>query len=644
MARTPTVQRGRIDLSDYNFKESGSVELYGEWEFYWNKLLTYNDFETSTHVPDYLKVPSSWKGQSINSQTNPLPGIGCATYKAHVILPKGSTDFSFKFLTFGTASTLFINGKAIVSSGKPGESEETTIPDFKSKIVHLEIDTTEFDIIIQTSNFNYRTGGAWKPLEIGPENIVRKHYEHNIFLDYFLLGVFFIIGLYHFGIFFIQRRNRSNLYYALGTIVVGLRSTATGEYIIGDFNIFSWDNIIRLELLTFFIAVGILGLFIQSIFPKDFHKKVLIVIASVSGLASAITLFTKPIFYSELVVYFQVFTAVCIAYFLYVTIRIIRKKRPGYVFFSIGILALCIFIAYDMLVTLEVIPPPQIAVVGFFFFMLLQSYVLAANFNSTYLLNEKLRSKLSDSNANLELKVEQRTSELKAANSVKDKFFSIISHDLGGPVNSTKNALGFIIDDLDSMDKGEIKSDLQVVHKSLKSAQSLLNDLLDWSRSQNNQIDLSPSFYSPSDMVETPLELLAESANKKNISIIKQFSRGHRAWVDLKTIQTVVRNIVANAIKFTPDNGTIEILSTIDATRFTLIIKDSGVGIPEDKIESLFEITRNKSTIGTSGEKGTGLGLILCKEFVDRNKGDIHVESEINKGTSFYIVLPIEPE
>lgn len=640
------MKQGRLDLSLWNFEKDGKVELNGEWEFYWKQMLSYEDFHPETlkavPTPNYLKVPGTWNGKKTIGEENPITGIGFATYRVQIKLPVGTKHFTFKSLTTGTSSAIYVNKNKVAKSGTPGKTDAQTIPDFKPQVFDVYIDTHIIDIIVQTANFDYAKGGMWKPLTIGSETVIRKAHERDVFIDYFLLGGFFIIGLYHFGIFLIRRSDRASLYYAIGAILAGLRVSATGEYIVGYIDLLNWANIIRLELITFFLAIGVLGLFLNAIFPKEVNKKILIVIVLFSSLVSLLTLILPPIYFSQLVNPFQVFTVIALLYFMYTLFSAVKRGRSGSWLFSFGILILSSFIIHDILVSVNIVDGLQLAGLGFFVFMLVQSYILAVNFNAAFQVNSNLRNELTLANDTLEHKVLERTAELSESNQVKDKFFSIISHDLRGPVNSSKNALDFVIEDLDSIDKDEIKTDLQIISKSLRSAHGLLDDLLVWSQSQQGQIELKPAIVSIAELFEKPLSILEDIATKKEIEIHTDFKKEHKVYADLRTIETVLRNIISNAIKFTPSGGNIYISSTSNAKSSIISIKDTGVGIDQKKITTLFQIAKNKSTKGTSGEVGTGLGLILAKEFVDKNNGTLNVESEEGKGTTFFINLPIE--
>jgi signal transduction histidine kinase len=238
-------------------------------------------------------------------------------------------------------------------------------------------------------------------------------------------------------------------------------------------------------------------------------------------------------------------------------------------------------------------------------------------------------------------KVQQQNLELQDLNATKDKFFSIISHDLKGPLNSLTSFSALLINHTDSLTKEEITLLAKDLDKSLKNLFALLENLLEWSRSQTGNIEFKPEAFDLQELLELNKELLGAQAQNKQISIVNN-SIGHLVVNAHKhSVNTVVRNLVSNAIKFTPAGGTISMKITADRNTATVSIQDTGVGMNKEIQEKLFRIDTKHSTRGTADEKGTGLGLILCKEFIEKNGGKIWVESEPGKGTSFYFTLGI---
>ena len=248
-----------------------------------------------------------------------------------------------------------------------------------------------------------------------------------------------------------------------------------------------------------------------------------------------------------------------------------------------------------------------------------------------------LLSNLQSQAAILEEKVAQRTSELQSVISVKDKFFSIISHDLRGPLGS----LSIIFNDVIESHKNIDEEMFEATKKSTKNLYNMLNELLDWSRSQSGHLQAKPTHFNFRDLVTGESELVKQQASFKKIELNLELSQSLFAFADETMIKTVVRNLLSNAIKFTASGGKITMGTAQVDREARFFIQDNGKGIPTDLLSKLFKIEESVgSSLGTASETGSGLGLILCQEFIDKNQGKINVESQVGKGSRFWFSLP----
>jgi len=240
-------------------------------------------------------------------------------------------------------------------------------------------------------------------------------------------------------------------------------------------------------------------------------------------------------------------------------------------------------------------------------------------------------------------KVNRQVEELKELNSTKDKFFSIIGHDLKGPLNSLTAFSNLILNHAGSLTEEEMKKIAKDLNKSLKTLYELLENLLTWARSQTNKINLTPEKLDMQKHIEENISLLSKTATNKEIHIEFVTLDKITAWADKNTVNTVIRNLLSNALKFTPRNGSITIFADAYKDALEIGIRDTGVGMTPEQIQKVFDISTKHSTPGTEKEKGTGLGLILCKEFVEKNGGKLHIESVVGKGSTFRFTLPKNP-
>ncbi|MBI9033372.1 MAG: cache domain-containing protein [Bacteroidales bacterium] len=237
-------------------------------------------------------------------------------------------------------------------------------------------------------------------------------------------------------------------------------------------------------------------------------------------------------------------------------------------------------------------------------------------------------------------KVEEQLREL---NATKDKFFSIIAHDLKNPFNSLLGLSELLNLSYEEMNKEQHKEIIENMHLSANTLYTLLENLLHWARSQSGAMEYKPENINLFDLTTTVLILSNKQAEEKQITILNKLTNPLNVYADPQMTSTVIRNLISNAIKFTPENGEITIAQKMFSPEFAEIsITDTGVGIPEVVRTHLFDIGNKVSTKGTRKESGSGLGLILCKEFVEKNGGKINIESTVGKGSRFYFTIPIQ--
>ena len=229
---------------------------------------------------------------------------------------------------------------------------------------------------------------------------------------------------------------------------------------------------------------------------------------------------------------------------------------------------------------------------------------------------------------------------LMELNATKDKFFSIISHDLKNPFASVLSISELLDDSFENTDEKELKYGVKKIRETNQHIYSLLENLLTWSKSQRGKLTIEAGKFNLSKVIETNVNLLKLAAEKKNITIEASVKDELCAFGDREMISTVIRNLLTNAVKFTQEDKSIQIKVDVSDEVNKVSIIDQGVGISPDNIERLFKIEDKIKTDGTAGEKGTGLGLIICQEFVENNHGIIEVTSTPGKGSTFSFTVP----
>jgi signal transduction histidine kinase len=263
--------------------------------------------------------------------------------------------------------------------------------------------------------------------------------------------------------------------------------------------------------------------------------------------------------------------------------------------------------------------------------------------NSGSLSEKKLLSQLREMeelNASLEILVEQRTSKLIEIVSTNGKFLSIIAHDLRSPFSSIIGILELLKLSLKEFNQDEIAKYVDIVYNSANNTLILLDNLLVWAVSQNKEKNFKPVKINLYDLLREEIESLKTLASQKQITLKHLINPDLNVAADLQMVKTILRNLISNAIKYTNINGEI-IVNATELKQFVEVeVKDNGIGISAENQKKLFQIDTFHSTPGTHNEKGTGLGLLLCKEFVELHGGNILIDSETGKGSRFAFTLP----
>jgi signal transduction histidine kinase len=258
----------------------------------------------------------------------------------------------------------------------------------------------------------------------------------------------------------------------------------------------------------------------------------------------------------------------------------------------------------------------------------------------------RLNEKLLLLNLKLESGVKERTAELEQANANKDQLYSIIAHDLKNPFNAIIGFTDILDQDFDELNNDRKKELISYLKDLSENAYKLVENLLAWTSSQTGRIKITPKAIDIDDMIRQEMNLSLFQAKRKNITIKHEAGANKKVIADEDTVKTIFRNLLSNAIKFTPDGGDILVCTSLDMNNgnenLVVSIIDSGIGLDAKEVDSIFENSGNTKTSGTGNEPGTGLGLMICKEFINLNHGKIWVVSKKGMGSTFSFSLPVE--
>ncbi|MBU8893901.1 MAG: sensor histidine kinase [Bacteroidales bacterium] len=274
-------------------------------------------------------------------------------------------------------------------------------------------------------------------------------------------------------------------------------------------------------------------------------------------------------------------------------------------------------------------------------------FILVVDHSKLYHVALNSSKKLKKLNKELELLVEKRTektieyaNKLEEANNTKDKFFSIIAHDLKNPFNTLIDYSDNLKSDFREFGQNEIYQQLNTIYDTSVNGYNLLENLLKWSQTQTGNIVFEPVKINLFEIVQSCIDDIESQSRFKDIDINNDVPENYHIIADENLLKTILRNIINNAVKYTERNGMVSISSKKDDTITEISVKDSGIGVSDAELKDIFKIDKISSKPGTNKEKGSGLGLILCKEFVEKHGGEIRVESELETGSVFSFTIP----
>ncbi len=414
----PKAIKGVIDLREIDFSSpfSDSIQLDGEWAFFWNEFIDPKTSDWENKVNSYIQVPSQWQNQK-DPSGNFYPAYGYASYVLKVILPEKHPNLYFSMSDTGMAYSLFVNGSLRASNGKVGKSADEMFVR-QQYIIFPAIKTTDTEliIVIHNSNFHYYKAGVWQSVVLGEAKTIHEREFHSIAIDLIVISALLIMGLYHIGFFFNRRKDISPFYFGLFCILVVLRTIAIKERLIYEI----WSDIPfmivhKIEYFSFYYGSLVFLQFIHSIFPEDTNPRIYKVFKTIFILCSILVLVSTMSIYTRTLIFVQLTILVGIVYTLKIIFYAIRNKHVGAKSFLAGLLIFFVTIIHDILRTRGVVYSPFLASYGLLFFVVSQAIVLSRRFANAFVLSEALTEELQILSSQLEAKVNERTKELNLA-------------------------------------------------------------------------------------------------------------------------------------------------------------------------------------------------------------------------------------
>jgi two-component system sensor histidine kinase ChiS len=616
----PVPREGILDLREVQWNDQSLLDLNGEWLFYWEAFLDPYNHTLHKNSGITVSVPSYWSSYSLDGRS--LPGQGFGTYSLQVLLPEGfDSPLCIDIPLFDVAYKFYLNDRLIGENGELGTNREEEKPWYEPGSFCYIPDTDTLQILIQVSNFHHRRGGFWQPVVMGSSDKVLDRREKRRMYNYSTIGILFFFMIFFLIFWSFSRKQRLMLLFALTTLGILMRSVNTGLYFSNYFVEASWGWQIRMEYLGSYLAQIFGMIFLHSMFPKAYMKQIIRANTLLMTLFS-ISLFILPVhlFTYEMLAY-QPLLVIFLAHYLIISfIGTLKRRVLDAVFFAS--LSFFIFtLINDILLanTAGSVSDNYVSQISFQLFI----FAMAVLVIMQWIRNDRERA------------------QLESSLRFKNRVLSVIAHDLKNPIASVAQFADLLGSKPQLSSKSHVRNALR---ESSQAALTLLENLLYWGRSESERLSITPESIEMNEVVKDVVSLYQHMALQKELDFSSEVKPGVSAFADPVLINTVLRNLVSNAIKFTPRGGKVQIRAWQEQKSVFCSVTDTGVGLSAEYLERLETEGYLESSAGTDQEIGTGLGLQLIKDMLEKNNGTLNIESKSNVGSTFTFTLPVTNE
>jgi two-component system sensor histidine kinase ChiS len=649
--RPPRAVQGVLDLSQWDFDEHGTVDLKGQWEIYWHRLLIPDDF-AAPDPPEptgFIQAPRKWVGQIVNGI--PITHQGHATLRLKLRLPADNPPLALQIETGKGARKIWLDGELLTTVGQVGAGAETVRASIGAPVIyHIEPGDRTREFVVQIANYSYHHFfTSFFRITVGKYDDLRFGNTLKAGIDIFILGALFFMGLYHAILYLFRKTERSNLYFSAVCLLYGTWATVNGlGYFYWKTALMNGDIWLRVAYMTdplFYPLVPAFVMYFHSLFPRE-CSRVAVRISQVAGATwcaakilvhvcydiKAFEFLFRAMFHPTWRPFLLIFVALSIYIIAIVVVAAIRKRSNAYFVLA----SLLLFLAcgvYDILQVAYFFSKARLLGIGFFSMIVCQSIILARRFSLSFFEVERLSRELGEKNI-----------ALSRMDKIKDEFLASTSHELRTPLSGIIGIAESLINGAAGRLSQKVRFNLKTIVTSGRRLTNLVNDVLDFAKLRNKDIQLKLQPLDIRSLTNGILAVSAQLARRKGLELRNAIPADlPYILADEDRLQQIMLNLVGNAIKFT-DSGEVRISAAPSDSIVRVTVADTGIGIPPERFDSIFESFVQVEAGDARSTGGTGLGLSISKRLVELHGGTIDVESEIGKGSRFSITMPISTE
>lgn len=632
----PSAEKGKIDLSGWNFAKNGPVPLAGRWEFYWARLLSPSDFQRGRpEKTGYLELPGAWKGYSHDGRT--LAGEGYATFRLAVDITAGRSPMAFRIRDVGSVCNIWVNGALTASSGTVGTTPKTEIPR-RPQLISAPFpgNVNSLEIIVQASNFHWQKVGLRSALLLGEEKRISLDANRDLSVVAFLGGMLLMIGLYHLALYLMRLKDPANLYccFTCGAWSVFILFGAnTGWAATALFPEIPWRVFIDMEFITLVMGAVGMSLVYHEIFPDNRFRFLKPCFLGLGGAFILCALALPPREYYSISLLFYPVVIIIIIYLTIVIALDLLRQEPDIYFLIPGYLAGAFTGGWDSLRELGMVDTPSVHHYGLFAFLLSLSFLISYRSARAHRAVEALGREL-----------EEKNTALVRADRLKDEFLANTSHELRTPLSGIIGLADSLLTGAAGKISQTMKTNLTMISTSGKRLNTLINDILDFSKLKNDAVALHIRPVDLKSLTDIVIAVSARIDRNKPIRIENRIPDDlPLVNGDEDKLQQVLFNLVGNAVKFT-HKGTITLNADEEEDRVTISVSDTGVGVPPESRASIFHPFEQADASISRSFQGAGLGLGISRTLIELHKGRLWLETSSDKGSTFCFTLPKSSE
>ena len=617
------IENGFLNCTNYNFEELPPLSLSGDWDFYWNELLSPQQIASGTYTSSSASIPSKkW------SESNPdYPLYGYGTYQLKIKLPENHPPLALENLYFGSAVRIYINDELWLDRGKVGKSPSTTewsLMNVHESLPNLE-GKTDLVITIQVANFKFRDSGIIHQIYLGTAASIIPKIRRSYIYNAFTFGGAFFFGLFLIFAYFSGRFQKHLLYLGIVIICFCYRAFSNVRSLHYSFPNIDWDFAMRLEYTSTVILVYSLVAFYAAVYPKENYPSINKIFFTIEPIFVVLFWICPIAFVFKLIYWHLVILVIAVSYLCIFVMRIAFSNHKDRIYASltiipgVGHLLIYFFRDSHIFLTTELFT----LILNILMFSTLMSIIAYRQFSNYIIL---LR-------------------ESQMSEHVKSSFLSLISHEMRTPMNGV---LGMA----DLLKKTKLDDEQQEYVSSIQySGDHLIktiDQIFDVIRIREGKFKLAEEEVDIKESLESVITYLSPITQSKKLDLIVNVmpSVPNTVISDAAKIKQLFYNLISNAIKFT-DEGQVKVqLYAEEKPNHMLMlcgtVSDTGIGIAKELQQKIFDLFLQLDEKYNRRYEGTGLGLVICKHVVEAIGGSLEVESKLNEGTKFHFTLPLK--